>query len=73
MSRDSATTDAAVNGVVAVVILGLGGALASGLFALFDTSLAILPAFLVWLLFAYFALKQVAHGIYTLVEDVVED
>lgn len=69
MSRSSATTDAAVNGVVAIVIVAIGSAIASGVFGLFDTSLAIVPAFLVWLLSVYLGLRQAAHGLYTIVED----
>jgi hypothetical protein len=69
MSRETATTDAAVNGLVALALLSVGSAVASGAFAVLDTWLAAAPALLVWAVFGYVALKQVAHGIYTPVED----
>ncbi|MFC6823981.1 hypothetical protein [Halopelagius fulvigenes] len=72
MPRYAATTDAAINGVVGLVLLSVGSAVAPLIFTSFDPWMSALPAFLVWCVFAYYAMNQFAHGIYTVVEEATE-
>ena len=69
MSRHTAATDAAFNGVVGLALLSVGSIVASKLFVSFDPWVAAVPALLVWSVFAFFGLKQFAYGVYTVVED----
>ncbi len=69
MSRHSAATDAAFNGVVGLALLSVGSVVASVLLTTLDLWVAFVPALLVWGLFAFFGLKQFAYGIHTIVED----
>ncbi|RDI70813.1 hypothetical protein [Halopelagius longus] len=69
MSRDTATTDAAVNGMVALALFAVGALVAARLTTGLDGWVGIPLAVAVGGACSYFAFQQIAHGVYTLVED----
>lgn len=69
MSRENATTDAAVYGLAGLVIFSVGAAVASFILTAFGPWMGFVPALVVWAGVGYFALKQFANGLYTIVES----
>jgi hypothetical protein len=69
MPRHTAATDAAINGLVGLVLLSIGSIVASALGTIFDPVIAAIPALIVWIVCAFYGLKQFAYGLYTLIED----
>ena len=69
MSRDSAVAEAAIFGLVGLVLLSVGSIVASALVSVLDLWVAVLPALLVWGVAAYYAMKQFALGVHTVVAD----
>lgn len=70
MTRANAVNEAAVFGVVGSILFSLGGIFSSFLLSRLDFWVAIIISLPLWLVFMYFGMKQFAHGIYTLIEDV---
>ena len=69
MPRDSAVTEAAIFGLVGTVLLSGGTAVVAALVSTLDLWFAAVPAFVVWTVAAFFAMKQFALGVHTIVED----
>ena len=69
MGRNNTVTTAALFGLAGTILLSVGGVLASVSVTTLDLWFGGTLAVLVWGTFAYFAMKQFANGIYTIVED----
>ena len=69
MNRNNTVTSAALFGFVGTILMSIGGVLASASITMLDLWFGVILAFLVWSLFVFFAMKQFANGIYTIVED----
>lgn len=71
MTREEAVAQAALYGLTGLTLLSVGSVVASGLFFMFAraTLLAAVPAMIIWLICAYFGMRQFAHGIYEIIED----
>ncbi|MFB9808362.1 hypothetical protein ACFFQF_25800 [Haladaptatus pallidirubidus] len=72
MSRQSAATDVAFNGIVGTIPLFVGSISASVLVAMFSPWLAAIPALLVWGVVAFYGFQQFAYGFHTIVEDATK-
>lgn len=70
MSRDETVAQAALYGLTGLTILSIGNLTAVGIFYVFSrtTLLVAVPAVLVWLISAYYGMRQFAHGIYEIAE-----
>ncbi|WP_049972110.1 hypothetical protein [Haladaptatus cibarius] len=69
MSRQSAATDAAINGIVGIALLSVGTISASVFAIMLNPWLTAVPALLVWATFAFYGFKQFAYGLHTIVAD----
>lgn len=73
MSRDPVVTDAAVYGVLGLVLLVVGTLVAVSLVDTLDLWVALVLGVLVWTGCAFYGMKQFAHGVHLLVEDASSD
>ncbi|UPV99379.1 hypothetical protein M0R88_12690 [Halorussus gelatinilyticus] len=69
MTRNAAVDEAAVSGLAGAVLLAGGSFVASSIYDALGPWLGIVPALLVWGVGVYYAMKQFANGIYTVVAD----
>ncbi|UPV73347.1 hypothetical protein M0R89_12410 [Halorussus limi] len=69
MTRTEAVDEAAFSGLAGAALLAGGSFVASSIFEAAGPWLGAVPALLVWGVSVYYAVKQFAHGIYTVVAD----
>ncbi|SIR80466.1 hypothetical protein SAMN05421858_3828 [Haladaptatus litoreus] len=69
MTRQSAATDAAINGIVGIAVLSAGTLSASVVAIMLNPWLTAIPALLIWATFAFYGFKQFAYGLHTVVGD----
>lgn len=70
MARNAAVSEAALNGLAGTVLVSVGSFVASLIFTALNPLFGAVPAVLVWVVCVYYGMKQFAHGVYTIVEDV---
>ncbi|AGB34068.1 hypothetical protein Natpe_4373 (plasmid) [Natrinema pellirubrum DSM 15624] len=71
MSRDDTVSQAALYGLTGLTILSIGSLIVVAVFYAFsDTTLLVaVPLVLVWLISAYYGMRQFAHGLYEIAES----